>query len=201
MAASDSIDISRTRTTVHTDSATQLVRLATGVDFPERVRVTVVPPDGPHLGLLLEVEDGRPIVTAMTFTRRPGGSMISSSLLREQQLQKILDLAVHCVADATRNDILAYELNAGLRPVSPLTALPRVLDEDESRRVGSLAVRSQRGRPVDETTLRKVAEIVKRNDYDPRREIHDEIGASPRTASRWIAEAKRRGLIDEEGMG
>jgi predicted ATPase len=79
----------------------------------------------------------------------------------------------------------------------------------EGRPTFSLPTRNarlQRERPsalnvvrlVTEETLRRVAEIVKGNSYNPRVQIHDEIGASPRTASRRIDEARKRGVLTEE---
>lgn len=56
---------------------------------------------------------------------------------------------------------------------------------------------SRRGRPVRDEDLRRVAEIVKGNPYDPRTEIRRQLNVSPRTASRWIAEAKKRGFIKD----
>ena len=50
---------------------------------------------------------------------------------------------------------------------------------------------STRGKPVDEATIRRVAEIVATNSYSPRCDIQAEFGVSPRTASRWLEQARK----------
>ena len=56
---------------------------------------------------------------------------------------------------------------------------------------------SRRGRPVSDEDLRRVADVVEANPYDRRMQVAHQLHVSPRTASRWIAEAKRRGFIEE----
>jgi|GEM_PF-4876400 len=70
--------------------------------------------------------------------------------------------------------------------------------DDERQAIGARAVASQRGRLVSDEDLRKVAEIVVGNDYDPRKEVVRQLHLSDRTTSRWIAEARRKGFLTKE---
>ena len=70
--------------------------------------------------------------------------------------------------------------------------------DDELDAYGAKAVSSLRGRPVSDEDLRKVAEIVKDNGFNPRKQLKETLNLSERTASRWIAEARRRGFLGDE---
>jgi hypothetical protein len=71
-------------------------------------------------------------------------------------------------------------------------------------RAAGRAVSSRVGRPVTDEVRRLDADIVRSNDFDPHRQIRDEIGGSTRTASRWIAATRQRGFlppIDHQAEG
>jgi hypothetical protein len=171
----------------------RVVPLTTGVLFPERVRVSGRYKDGPPVGLSLIVRDGQPVLISLTIGHDDDeeGNPVTPSALHDLPLSQILDQTIGQMTEGmliSRRNAEASE--TGLPPRFP------ALGESAAARLAGVA--SQRGRPVTEEILRRVAEIVKENSYNPRRQIHDEIGASPRTASRWIDEARKRGFLTEE---
>lgn len=174
------------------------VQLKSGGWFPRRVAAGGRYRGGPAVEMELGVADGRIVVFSVTFRSYsvPDGIAVSEDVrqtfndppitaaaVRSIPLGSIIDLEIGRITMRTRD-----RMTLGRdRPWSQ-----RDLEEADARRI------SRRGRPVGDETLRRVAAIVRENRFDPRRQIHDEIGASPRTASRWIAEARRRGYITEE---
>jgi hypothetical protein len=52
--------------------------------------------------------------------------------------------------------------------------------------------------PMTEDLIRQVAEIARANPYEPRKQVALQLYTSQRTASRWLAEARRRGVLEEE---
>lgn len=67
---------------------------------------------------------------------------------------------------------------------------------EDQRGAGKSAVGGRR-RPVDAELLSQVAEIVKAHPDKPNQHVQDQLHASPRTASRWIAAARRAGYLNE----
>jgi hypothetical protein len=72
---------------------------------------------------------------------------------------------------------------------------------DESEYVIARAVGNERGPPVSDELLRQVAEIVAHNSFNPRKVVAWALFVSDRTASRWIANAKNKGLIEGSSSG
>jgi len=128
---------------------------------------------------------------------------VTPSRLHDLRLGLILDQVVASVAmtfDLVRRgryqakaDDAGLALVRELKRVAPTKLVGRlVVDEEPARR---------RGRPVSDEELRRVAEIVEANDYDPRKEVMRTLHVSGRTASRWIAAAKDRGFVGAAKKG
>jgi len=73
----------------------------------------------------------------------------------------------------------------------------RTAAKSAASRAASLGRKRQ---PLTDALLTQVVDIVNENKYDPRKQIASTHYISERTASRWIAEAKRRGLFDVKAV-
>ena len=51
---------------------------------------------------------------------------------------------------------------------------------------------------MTEDLIRQVANIARANPYDPRKQVSLQLYTSERTARRWLAEARSRGILEEE---
>ena len=131
------------------------------------------------------VEDGRPVVTTWSVVRGgPGDHSLTPTKIRNVTVKEIYKGAIRNLGTVAKED------PGDLGIVWP--------DEGDAA-AGDRALRlAHDRRPISDETLQRVAQIVMENKYDPRKQIHDEIGASVRTASRWIAQARSRGYITEE---
>ena len=137
----------------------------------------------------MAVEDGRPVMTHFTVGRRPGGSAVTASFIHGLPVGDLFDQLVAYL------DWGADLMQKGYDDPNVVHLMPK---DDERQAMGARAVASQRGRLVSDEDLRKVAEIVVGNDYDPRKEVVRQLHLSDRTASRWIAEARRKGFLTKE---
>ena len=171
--------------------------LSTGVLFPQNLLVMANYDGGPSLQFLLAVEDGQAIVSSLTVSRNvldcpPDCPPISATMVHELPLGQIIDEVIARTATGFLALYRAHQAALAGRPHQFLTP-----DEAAATRAGARRG-SRRGRPVSDEDLRDVAAIVQTNTYDPRRQVREELNVSERTASRWIAEARSRGLVTEE---
>jgi hypothetical protein len=167
---------------------TVFVALADGTRFPESVDINVLVRDERStipVRVSLEVRDGFPIVTEVTVfrldeqTRRVG---ITPTALHDLNFGKVFDAAVE----------QASFMGVGYED----PPRDKAAAQDAARRAAGLA---RRRVPFSDDLLAQVTTIVKENPYNPRKTVAATLHMSDRTSSRWIAEAKRRGLLDERG--
>lgn len=197
MDAKQPTDPSRIRVAVHIPAQTApLVRLSSGAPFPQRFSATAQAPGGPIVGMTIEVENDRLVVTYLSLVRYRHGPTITSSLLKGFQLDSIRERVISDVASMVANDLSAARLPGGSHAASTLALRPIAVEE--SIAIGAIPADSQYGRPVSDTDLRRVAEICRNNDYNWRKQVARDLNVSERTASRWIATARKRGYLEEE---
>ncbi len=170
------------------DLDSPLVELVTGVQFPGRTLVEAHGADGLLIEVLLEVEDRRPVVSRVTVGRSEGGAPLDAASLG-LPLGRIFDQVIAQVAATVARSQASAKVPFGTMFQWPSDT-------------GARAVAARRRhQPASDTELKQVAQIVRSNKYDPRKQVARELPVSERTASRWIAEARRRGLITEEEDG
>jgi hypothetical protein len=166
------------------DSGTTMVELETGVLFPSRIAVSAPGIDGLQLEILLEVEDRRPVVSRFALARAPGAPPLGAGIVG-LPLGRIFDQVTSVVANT-----YAQKAASDKVPFGHVFTYPSD--------TGARAVAARRRyRPVSEAELKQVAAIAQANSYDPRKQIASELHVSDRTASRWLAAARARGLIKE----
>jgi hypothetical protein len=181
--------------------AIPLTQLDDGTWFPQSVEAFAFlsgsTAERPVLGVVLEVEDGRVVLSRFSIERQrttgPGswpdgesrGPEVTPSFIHGLNVRAIIEQVIRRVAETS----LAWT-----RLDQPM---PRVTS-DEARAVGDRVLATRQYRPVDMGLLRQVADIVTVNTYNPRKQVAEELHTSERTASRWIAEARRRGFVTQE---
>lgn len=166
-----------------------LTRLADGTLFPESGDFHVLVSDHEETTVVqvaLEVRDGRPVVTNVGVRRLDVGGVhedkaLTPTFLRELDFGKIFGAAIEQGAF----------MGVGFK--NPLRDKPIAISA--ASRATALARRRQ---PLSNDQLAQVVKIVKENKYNPRKQVASLLFLSERTASRRIAEAKKRGLFDEQ---
>lgn len=175
---------------------TAIVEVKGGSRFPQHVLARKHLPRKADLELSIEVVDGQPVVTLLSLSCPSG---VSPSLAQGLPLERIFHSTIASIAGATT---AAWNRRMEGRPGAPsqrpsnVGSILRLRPEDETTRVGTMGAR--RGRSVADEDLQKAAAIARTNDYDPRQEIARRLNVSPRTATRYIAEARKRGLLQAQ---
>lgn len=169
-----------------------LVKLADGTLFPETATLLVYVREEEqeveiHAEVSLEVHDGRPIVVRVAVARgihsegRWERLPLTPTMLHDLNFGKIFDRAIR------HGGYIAVDADTEF--------VDRQAASASAQRAAALARRRQ---PLTDALLAQVVNIVRHNKYDPRKQVASMLYVSERTASRWIAEARRRGLLDEE---
>jgi hypothetical protein len=168
--------------------------LANGTTFPVAIEVPVyVLPDdaGPHLEaeertivtVGLEVRDGRPVATRVTVEHTANGvrrEALSPTMLSDLNFGRIIEAATY---------------GAGFEAMKPHTLEESWAAAAAGMRVAELA---NRRRQVTDSLLARVATIARDNPDAPGKAVADQEHVSRRQASRYMAAARKRGLLDQE---
>jgi hypothetical protein len=151
--------------------------------FPQSVDVHVYELDDTDVlvTLSLRVVDGSPILTGLSIAPvAPNGPVreITPTQVRALPVKELLDKAIHAVA------------------VSIADAAPHPYRTDLDA-AGNAALRARRRRAMTDELLSAVARIVANPDNAdaPTRAVAEQLHCSYRTAGRWVAEARTRGLL------
>jgi len=165
-----------------------LVRLANGAPFPLRAAARTAVGDGPTVTISVAVEHGRPVMVNFSVGRQPGGSPVTARFIHSLPVDSLFEQLVGYLGQGALLAQMELDDPGGVHLVPTL---------DEWRGAGR-PVASRRGRPVGDEDLQKAVEIYRANKYDFREQMRGQLGISTRTASRWIAMAKERGLLTDE---
>jgi hypothetical protein len=197
------------------------VQIGDGYLLPERFYAIVVPddPDLPLCNLGLVVERGRPVCVDLRCERREGSPPITGEVLRQLPVATYTREATRHVAKRLVPD---PEGN-GWRTVSALgpEATPVEWRDDDVPVYGRdsepvppeqrfdtqydrWAAAPRRRGPIRDDELRDVASVYRAAHADhrpPTQAVSARFGVSRSTAGRWIAEARRRGLLGDARPG
>lgn len=149
----------------------------------------------PGLSMTIDSSDGVPRCTRLEITAREGGREVRTSDVRAVEIPTWIDAIVPLFmgeVDPTEDGGTALTL------VSP--------DEEAARRRAMSEVRTvQRAgrRLIDEKFLRRVAEVYTSDPVRPAQAVKHAFGVSPRTAARYVQQARSAGLLatKEKGRG
>jgi hypothetical protein len=163
---------------------TNLVELSDGTSFPAAITATVIPQGlSPFVEVSLEVQEGRPVLTRFAVVRRGPAARVTASDVHDLNVGEIVDDVIRTLAAMAQADPNEVVMGQALR------------DEEAAERAAAL---SKNRRPVTDSQLRQAANIAHHNPLDPRKQVAAQLYTSERTASRWLAEARKRGFLTDE---
>jgi hypothetical protein len=170
--------------TISYTAPAELTELADGTPFPASISVSIIRIGVvPIIELTLEVREGRPLLTRFAYvTRGPMGPPLTASEIHDTKVGDIVKSAIEHIG-----------ATAGLQHQGVI--LPFEGDAEAGTAAADLA-RGRRG-PSDRQ-IELTAAIARINKYNPRKEVASQLQVSERTATRFIAIAKERGLLEEE---
>jgi hypothetical protein len=171
------------RTFVPTNVVGPIRPLHTGALFPESADVHVyeLADTDVLVTLHLQVADGRPILTGLWIgpvaPNRPARE-ITATEIRSLPVKELVENAIRAVAVS----------------IADATPYPYRTDLDSA---GVMALRARRRRAMTNELLSEVARVVSEpvNADAPTRAVAEQLHCSYRTAGRWVAEARARGLL------
>lgn len=172
-----------------TTSWDRVVDLPDGTRFPARVRCTVTSGESMAVDLAFRVMNDRPALVLFSAVAL-GPEPLSPTAVHDLPVAAIADDAVRRIAVMVAVD--------EARRAAEMTGASSYEVAEPWAIADRAAASRRRTPPLTDELLREVADIVNRGG----REYIDEVrrlGASRRTASRWVAEARRRGLIQQGG--
>jgi hypothetical protein len=182
--------------------------LTDGTVFPRLVEFLVsAEGDRPVLDGVLEVIDGRPVLARLALTRAQDASEITGSTLRSVNVSGLLEDVVRRTAEVASSLVTLANLEAPRRPPAARLDdvesawgpdLPFHTGLAEARAIGVRAAALPAQRRPSEAQLREVAEIVRANPDEPRKQVARQLYLTERTASRRIAAAQKAGYFEEE---
>jgi hypothetical protein len=198
---------------VITGSRPALIRLGDYLSLP-----TV----GPSVRIRIAVHNGRPELDEIEVIRPEGCPEITAALLSELPLSEIIERFIYEVGRAafwtehlalSREDRLQSTDSRPLDQLVSKTAGRSVESEEDFIRVdnrlisqgeaaGQSARKMRRRRVVTDELLQDVARIYTEDRSGaPTKAVSDELFTSHRNATRWVALARERGLLDPYGEG
>jgi len=128
-------------------------------------------------------------MTRFAVERRAGGDPLTASMIHRLPVGGLLEQLIAYLSWGAELFQSGHD-HPGIVHDMPTDA--------EREATGRRAVTSQRGRPVGDEELRAVVAIYESDKFGYREKVRDRLNLSTRTASRWIALAKDRGLIEDE---
>jgi hypothetical protein len=175
-------------------------QLAGNVLFPERVDIAAFPSEPAAelwCRLRFEIEVDQVICSEVAFVRIPGAAAIGASTIRNVDIGSLIDKAFVWQATASRQSVQVFEGVFGPDGYS-IDADGRVSlwTEADIAKAEKDALALRRQRTITDDHLREVAEIYLSDGTGaPTEAVKDQMDTSKRNATRWVAQARERGLI------
>jgi hypothetical protein len=183
--------------------------------LPERFYAVVVPddPDLPVCNLGFVVERGRPVCVDLRCERREGGPPISGEVLRQLPIATYAREATRHVAkrlvpdpegngwrtvSALAPESQPIEFRDDETPVFGAASAPVPAEQRFDTQYSQWAAAPRRRGPLRDDDLREIAAVYRAAlaaGEPPTRTVAARFGVARSTAGRWVAEARRRGVL------
>lgn len=165
--------------------------------IPRRFRAAAWPIEGHRVHLAIEVDDsGAPSCRELKLEPLEQSGHVTAATLRAVAIDKLMRLAV---AEAMQEGDL--QADGAFEPQERTTSAGRDAFYERYRRG---ARRPRRGSPLTDENLQQVAELyraaVKRGD-PPTETVSEQLHIARSTAGRWVAAARKRGLLGPATRG
>jgi hypothetical protein len=193
---------------IHTESEAGLMgrngpftKLADGVRFPAQSEMVALSSDLesiPIVMLRLRLNGDQPGCAGVVFEQWPDGPSLTATAINDIDITELIDSAVGFQAIAARTPLLP-DTWPGWDGKGRLQ-LPggRGLTEEEMNDIEKKAVALRRQRSVNTELLTEVAKVYMADtEGAPTIAVARELNASKRNATRWVALARKRGLLPE----
>src|ERR1700683_2052395 len=185
-------------------SARDLRQLADGVYFPSAVEVVGEPEDDGRgqlgVSLRFELVDGRPSCTALRVVSGDGGrTPITGKTLKSLDVPSVIEQGLQWVSLAAGQLVAVLRVAAG-QPYTVTDGQPSFWTNEMVDQTRSDITAIHRRRKITEEFLAEGAEVYWEADVagePPTKAVEERWGAEPRTASRWVTLARKRGLLPE----
>lgn len=174
-----------------------------GVEVPSWVELTTSGGTGPEMSIRVELRDGYPAVTGLSWKSRPDQEQIRQKHLRETDLAK---LATDLIASTIHEelvpmvDVSDIEIPEGVISTETMAELRR--SQATMRRF----VESQRvpraRRVITDDVLKKVAQVYRENiDGTPTKAVGEAFNVGQRGASKYVEKARAKGYLPPTKRG
>ena len=162
-----------------------------GVEVPRSIEMKTSGGPDPDLHVRVELRDGSPVLTELSWKSGPGQSEIQQKYLRQTEVAKL-------VTDLVVSTIWRGEVPIGEAP--DVTALR------ESKATARRFVERQRlpreRRVMTPEFLQAVAEVYRENiDGKPTKAVGDTFNVQSRQASKYVDAARQRGFLPKTVRG
>jgi hypothetical protein len=149
----------------------------------------------PGIALHLRIEDGVRVIESLTLVRRPGGLPITATSYKKFNLRTLVDQVSRWTS------LVADEETGDLRYVASdeTPELTRRLEEHRK------ASRPGRGTRLSDEYLQVVADVYKAalasGSRSPTADVSKQLNTARSNAGRYVAEARRRGILGKATPG
>ena len=163
-----------------------------GVEVPCSIELDTSGGADPDMHVRVELRDGSPVLTELSFTSRPGQGQIQQKHLRQTDIGK---LVTDLVVSTMRTDAMV-----------PVGEAPDVTALRQSKATARRFVDRQRlprtRRVMTPEFLQQVAEVYRENiNGKPTKAVADTFNVQSRMASKYVDAARQRGLLPPTKQG
>jgi hypothetical protein len=162
-----------------------------GVEVPRSIEVTTSGGADPDMHVRVELRDGSPVLTELSWKSGPGQNEIQQKHLRQTEVAKL-------VTDLVVSTIWSGDVRRG--------ETPDVAALRESKMTAQRFVDRQRlpreRRVMTDGFLRNVAEVYRENiDGAPTKAVGETFNVRPRMASKYVDRARQKGFLPRTVRG
>lgn len=177
--------------------------LLENVEVPRSIELTTSGGADPDMYVRVELRDGSPVLTELTWKSGPHQREIRQKHLRQTDVAKLVtDLVVSTISQergistaALREKLLADDVDVDVETVQELKRLKRQ-GQDAARRFVERQRLPRERRVMTDEFLRKVAEVYRENiDGAPTKAVGETFGVQPRMASKYVDRARQKGFL------
>jgi hypothetical protein len=172
------------------------------VEVPCSIELTTSGGPDPDMHVRVELRDGSPVLTELSWKSGPGQSKIQQKHLRHTDIAKLVtDLVVSTIHG---DEFLSMSTPGGTRPGAVMMSRERRTEQAEAtmRRFVERQRLPRERRVMTDEFLQEVAQVYRENlDKTPTRAVGEVFNVKPRMASTYVDRARRAGYLPRTKQG